>query len=59
MIAEYADALRAKTNRNGRPYAPRTIGAYKDAAIALHHWMTKETGACCAGTAPIWPLTAL
>ncbi|MFD4976993.1 tyrosine-type recombinase/integrase [Streptomyces sp. NPDC058424] len=42
MIAEYVDALRAKTNRNGRPYAPRTIGAYKDAAIALHHWMTKE-----------------
>lgn len=42
MIEEFADVLRAKTNRNGRPYAPRTIGAYKDAAIALHHWMTKE-----------------
>lgn len=42
MIAEYADALRAKTNRNGRPYAPRTIGAYRDAGVASHHWMTKE-----------------
>ncbi|WP_251015178.1 site-specific integrase [Streptomyces sp. ISL-99] len=42
MIEEFADVLRAKTNRNGRPYAPRTIGAYRDAAIALHHWMTKE-----------------
>ncbi|OPC84916.1 recombinase XerC [Embleya scabrispora] len=42
QLAEYTSHLRTINNRYGRPYAPRTIGAYRDAVIALDKWMTEK-----------------
>jgi integrase/recombinase XerD len=41
-ISEFTGWLRERTNKDDRPYQEDTITAYKDAARALHRWMTKQ-----------------
>jgi hypothetical protein len=41
MISEFCEWLRARTNREGRPFQEDTVSAYRDAAVALDAWMKK------------------
>jgi len=41
-ISEFDGWLRARTNKHDLPYQEDTITAYKEAARALHRWMTKQ-----------------
>jgi integrase/recombinase XerD len=41
-ISEFDGWLRAQTNKHDLPYQEDTITAYKEAARALHRWMTRQ-----------------
>lgn len=49
-LSDYATHLRASNNKQGRPYAEKTVTAYTKAARTLDRWMT--TLADTAGTSP-------
>lgn len=42
MISEFGEWLRSRTNKHKRPFQEDTISAYRDAAVALSAWMTRE-----------------
>jgi integrase/recombinase XerD len=39
--AFFESHLRASTNRHGRPYSERSVGAYRDAVISLDRYLTE------------------
>lgn len=41
-VSEFTDWLRTRTNKHDRPFQEDTITAYRDAARALHRWMTSQ-----------------
>jgi site-specific recombinase XerD len=41
-ISEFTEWLRSRTNKHDRPFQEDTITAYRDAARALHRWMSEH-----------------